>query len=226
MLILHIESSSELCSVALAESGNEVGFMINSEPYSHGADINEMIDKLLRDAGKSMSQLDAVSVNRGPGSFTSLRIGMATAKGICFGRDIPLITPDGMHILIHRAMELCPDYDFYVPMIDARRMEVYTVTPVSGTEEEPDFRSEILEEGSYSTLADKKVCFIGNGVEKWQTLTAGSPEWKFISCEINARMMIPVSAKIFAENNFSDLFQAAPVYVKKPNITKSKKRYF
>lgn len=226
MLILHIDSSSRLCSVSLARHGKEMAFEINSEPFSHGTDINVMIEKIMTDAGVSFDHLEGVSVNRGPGSFTALRIGMATAKGICYGRDLPMLAPDGMQILVSWAEDQYPEYDFYVPMIDARRMEVYTISPVSGSGEKFEYESRILEESSFQEWADQKVCFIGDGVSKWADIAPSSEKWKMVPEETDARKMIRISKIFSKENNFSDLFHVIPLYIKKPNITQSRKQYF
>lgn len=226
MLILHIDSSSHFCSVSLAQDGHELGFEINSEAFAHGMDINLMIESLLTRAGVAMDQLEAVSVNRGPGSFTALRIGMATAKGICYGLDLPMITPDGMQILVSWAEVYFPSFDFYVPMIDARRMEIYTISPVPGSGAEFHYETMILDHGSFRELEDKKVCFIGDGVPKWKKIALSSENWKMVPSEIDARKMINISQNFSKENKFSDLFQVTPLYLKKPNITQSKKQYF
>src|SRR5690625_6329714 len=107
-----------------------------------------------------MDQLEAVSVNRGPGSYTSLRIGMATAKGLCYGLDLPLFTPDAMQILVDWARRKYPSYEYYVPMIDARRMEVYTISPVKDIASDFEYKAKILDEHSFLDWKDARVCFL------------------------------------------------------------------
>lgn len=226
MLILNIESSSRFCSVSLARHGQEIAYAINSEDFSHGTDINILIEKVLVEADLKMDQLEAVSVNRGPGSYTSLRIGMATAKGLCYGLDLPLIAPDGMQILVHWGSLMFPSYDYYVPLIDARRMEVYTISPVQGIDSELEYEAKILDERSFCEWKDKRVCFLGDGVAKWKEIVPASENWKMVSTQIDARKMIELSQSFLKENKISDLFHIAPLYIKNPNITRSKKQYF
>ena len=226
MLILNIESSSRFCSVSLARHGQELAFEINSEDFSHGTDINILIQKVLAQANLRMDQLEAVSVNRGPGSYTSLRIGMATAKGLCYGLDLPLFTPDAMQILVDWARRKYPSYEYYVPMIDARRMEVYTISPVKDIASDFEYKAKILDEHSFLDWKDARVCFLGDGVAKWKEIVPASDNWKMVSEEIDARKMIELSQSFSEGNKISDLFHIAPMYIKKPNITRSKKQYF
>ena len=226
MLILQIESSSELCSVALSRDGKLSGMEINVEPFQHGRDINILIEKLLGKNSYVFSDLEAVSVNKGPGSYTALRIGMATAKGLCYGLDIPLVAPSGLEILVDYALKKYPDMDYYIPVIDARRMEVYTTDPLTGLEDPLEGKAMILDDNSFGALLHKRVCFIGNGLDKWKNIWPEDNRWKGEQVEIDAAMMCGISHRLMKINNYSDLFTAAPLYIKKPNITTSKKEYF
>ncbi len=226
MLILQIDSSSTLCSVALARDGELLGFEINTDDYQHGRDINILIEKLLERFSISFSDLNAVSVNKGPGSYTALRIGMATAKGLCYGLDIPLITPSGLDILIDHGKSHYPGFEIYIPLIDARRMEVYTVKPATASSQEPQPEAMVLDENSFSNYAHRRVCFIGNGVEKWKAIWHKNEFWTGSQLEIHAGMLSRISYRSLIKNNISNLFTATPLYIKKPHITASKKQYF
>lgn len=226
MLILQIDSSSELCSVAVSRQGEMLGMEINSESFQHGRDINFLIKALLDNLSFDLSDIQAISVNRGPGSYTALRIGMATAKGLCYGLGIPLIAPTGLEILIHYAVKKFPETDDYIALIDARRMEVYSAGPVENLRHPLEYKAEILTENSFSALLHKKVCFIGNGVEKWKAIWPGDNHWIGEHLEVNAGMMSGISYCFLERTNFSDLFSTTPLYIKKPNITLSKKDYF
>lgn len=226
MLILQIDASSDLCSVALSRQGNLLHMEINTEPFQHGRDINILINHVMEKCNQEFSDLHAVSINKGPGSYTALRIGMATAKGLCYGLDIPLIAPSGLEILVDRAISTCPEADLYVPMIDARRMEVYTTEPVADLNRPLDYKAQILTENSYDHLLHERICFIGNGVEKWKAIWPEGNNWTGEQVEIDAGMMTRSSQKLLESNNISDLFLTTPLYLKIPNITKSKKVYF
>lgn len=226
MLILSIDASSDLCSVALARNGDLLGFEINTEPFQHGRDINILIATLLEKCGCEFSDLAAISVNKGPGSYTALRIGMSTAKGLCYGLDIPLITPSGFDILISHARKIHPEASYYVSMIDARRMEVYTVDPTPDLQSIGEPKSMVLDPHSFENWSQEKVCFIGNGVSKWQAIWSNAEFWIGEQIEIDARMMVEISKTFFEKNFISNLFMTTPLYIKKPNITRSKKEYF
>lgn len=199
---------------------------INSEPLQHGRDINILIKNLLSHGSYSLPDINAISINKGPGSYTALRIGMATAKGLCYGLDLPLITPSGLEILVDYAMEKYPGAETYVPMIDARRMEVYSADPMINLAQPLQYEAQILTEDSYSSLMDQKVCFIGNGVNKWRSIWPEGNQWMGEHLEVNAGMMSNISEQFIKSGNISNLFTATPFYIKKPNITTSKKVYF
>lgn len=226
MVILQIDSSAELCSVALSRQRELLHMEINTEPFQHGQDINILISTLMEKCDLAFSDLNAISINKGPGSYTALRIGMATAKGLCYGLDIPLIAPSGLEILVDRAMSIFPKAVLYVPMIDARRMEVYTADPVADLKQPMHYKTHILTEDSYGHLFPKRVCFTGNGAGKWKAIWPEGNNWIGEQVEIDAGMMTNISHNILESNNISNLFKATPLYIKKPNITKSKKEYF
>lgn len=192
----------------------------------HGRDINVLIDTVLDKCALTVQDIDAVSINSGPGSYTALRIGMATAKGLCYGLDLPLIAPSGLDILVDYAMEHYPDGAYYVPMIDARRMEVYTADPVVDLNQPLNYKAKILTTDSYSTLIDQKICFVGSGIDKWKAIWPEGNQWKGEHLEVNAGMMSHISNQFLKTDNISNLFNTAPIYIKKPNITTSKKVYF
>src|SRR5690606_12576154 len=204
--------------VALSRHGELLHMEINSEPYRHGQDINILISTLLKKCALEFSDLTAVSVNKGPGSYTALRIGMATAKGLCYGLDIPLIIPSGLEILVDTAMAKYPKADLFVPLIDARRMEVYTADPVTDLKQALDNKTHILTENSFDHLSHKRVCFTGNGTEKWKAIWPEGNNWIADHVEIDAGMMTNISHNILESDNISNLFKATPLYIKKPNI--------
>lgn len=226
MLILQIDSSSDLCSVALSQNGQLLEMQINQETFQHGRDINILIESLFENSEYKLNDIDAVSVNQGPGSFTALRIGMATAKGICFGLDVPLLTPNGLEILVDYARQKYPEADEYIPMIDARRMEVYT----SSSKKEDDALTQghalILSTESFSKRVNDRLCFVGDAFNKWNAIWPPSTHWIGEQVSIDAGKMTRISYQLLKSGNISNLFTSTPLYIKKPNITTSKKVYF
>ena len=127
-LILNIETATDVCSVALAKDGNTLSVREQQQGQTHAKMLTTFISECLEEAGVGKHELDAVAVSKGPGSFTGLRIGVATAKGLCYALDKPLISVNtllSMTFVCHQTIKHDPDVIF-CPMIDARRMEVYT----------------------------------------------------------------------------------------------------
>jgi len=164
--ILCIETSTTNCSVALIKDKEVV---VSKEDYdtkySHAERLHQFINIVVNEAGIAFRDLDAISVSKGPGSYTGLRIGVSTAKGLCYGLNIPLISVDTLHSL---ALQVKAKEGFVVPMIDARRMEVYSAIFSNTYKQLRSTEAEVLTEVSYETYLQKnKVYFIGNGVAKF-----------------------------------------------------------
>lgn len=177
-LILCIETSSTNCSVALAkEKGGfpnkyNVDHCLdliedNSSSYSHGENLHVFIDKILTRNNLEMKDIDAVAISKGPGSYTGLRIGVASAKGLCFALDIPLISVDTLQAL---SLQGLPNSDVVIPMLDARRMEVYT-TVFNGNTKLEKTTATVLERNTFSSyLKEEKVTILGSGALKFKEL--------------------------------------------------------
>ena len=189
--IILIETSTALCSVALAENGAIVDYRESSAPKAHASLTAVFIQEMLEDRGLTVNDCDAVCVSMGPGSYTGLRVGVSTAKGLCFGARKPLIAVGTLDTLVAQAVDAgisgeeaaASEYKYIVPMIDARRMEVYTATFVRRTIHPTDCESNdcknsqweqitetapmIIDENSFADiLADGPVLFIGDGAGK------------------------------------------------------------
>ncbi len=169
-IILQIETSSTNTSVVLAKDGKVIAFKEqDSAGYSHEKLLHPFVEEILQEAKLSMTDLDAIAVGSGPGSFTGLRIGVAAAKGFCFALDIPLITVPTMELLA-RQITTETKADRIIPIVDARRMEVYTSVYTADYVELTPTHAYILEEDAYAELEDKKLVFVGSGAKKLQEL--------------------------------------------------------
>lgn len=221
-LILNIETSTEICSVGLALDGKTIGLQESSERFEHAKMITILIEKLMSDANCSLSDLDALSVDLGPGSYTALRVGLSVAKGICYSLDKPLLGQNSLKPLAFASKT--GKNTLLVPMIDARRMEVYTAFYDDNLNEIEEIHALILEENSFDKYLDKydKVIISGSGAEKCKQLFTSD---KFVITDIvsSAKNMSELSEIEFLSGNFIDYKSIAPEYFKAPNITKSKK---
>ncbi|MEL6864979.1 MAG: tRNA (adenosine(37)-N6)-threonylcarbamoyltransferase complex dimerization subunit type 1 TsaB [Bacteroidota bacterium] len=223
-LILHLDTNTEICSVALAREGGLLAEQEISEGFVHASRITLLIQACLATAQYDIQQLDAVALSRGPGSYTGLRVGAATAKGIAYALDIPLIAVDSLHALALAAMTNTPGADIYGPMIDARRMEVY----LSLYDNEgkcllkPEAR--IIDKHSFSRYFEsgKQLIFCGNGAEKCMDLMPDNQAQRLPILSA-ARHLIPLAYQQFTGKIFADLAYFSPLYLKPPNITKPKK---
>ena len=206
--IILIETSTALCSVALAEDGAVVAYRESSSPKAHASLTAVFIQEMLSERGLTIADCDAVCVSMGPGSYTGLRVGVSTAKGLCFGARKPLIAVGTLDTLVAQATDASsngaavPDYKYIVPMIDARRMEVYTATFVRSTDAPTGCRSEsgwvqttetapmIIDENSFADiLADGPILFIGDGAGKCTDVLRHSNA-RFCKCHPNASAML------------------------------------
>jgi tRNA threonylcarbamoyladenosine biosynthesis protein TsaB len=215
-LIISIETSSKACSVALSDNGELLGSRYQiSENYPHSKILHVFIQEILTEKGLKPGQLHAVSVSSGPGSYTGLRIGVAAAKGLCFALDIPLIEISTLWLIAKAASNIDTKTDVYVPMIDARRMEVYTQTfdkelnAVSKTE------PLILAENVFSEYSGKTVILCGDGSDKCADLISPYPNIKIIPSvfPLAENMCIPAQKK-FNAGEFVDVNYFEPFYLK------------
>ncbi|GLR18649.1 tRNA (adenosine(37)-N6)-threonylcarbamoyltransferase complex dimerization subunit type 1 TsaB [Portibacter lacus] len=222
--ILSLESSSEVCSVCVSDENEILSLIETTEPFSHTRKMTLFIQQCLSEANISMQELDAVAVSDGPGSYTGLRVSAATAKGICFGLQIPLITVNTLEAIATHASSLA-EGDLYIPMIDARRMEVYTSTYNNKLEEVKETHNLILEEDSFNIYNGKKIVLCGTGVEKCKDVfkTKG---YDFLPFRLSASYLLPLIQAKFRSKNFVDMISYSPNYFKAPKVTQSKKPLF
>ena len=227
--ILLIETATSLCSAALIQGEEITAYRESAEPRAHAAMTAVFIDQILKEKGLKVSDCDAVCVSSGPGSYTGLRVGSSTAKGLCFGAGIPLLSAGTLDILVWKAIGegLLPDgCKYIVPMIDARRMEVYSaVYSISGqrlTEVEPA----IIDSGSFSKeLSEGPVLFIGDGAGKCAgTLVCDNAH--FVQCNPDAKSMLVPALNAWKEKRFENTAYFEPFYLKQFVATVSKKNLF
>ena len=166
--ILHLETSTKVCSVALSQAGNLLAFKESqTDAFEHGENLTCFIEDVMQQIGIKFSQLAAISVASGPGSYTGLRIGVSTAKGLCFGLSIPLIAIDSLRSMAELARQVYPT-EVLCPMIDARRMEVYSAIYDQHNNVLKPISADILDESSYIAFGPM-ICF-GDGSSKVSSL--------------------------------------------------------
>ena len=218
--ILHIETSTEQCGVALAQNTTILGSReVLENGFTHAKQLHTLIDEVLSECGLLPDQLDAVAVSEGPGSFTGLRIGCVAAKGLCFALDIPLIALPTLQILATPHSK----NSMVVSLLDARRDEVYASVYNKGGTLKGETHAHILTASSFADLAANQVSFVGTGAEKTKDLLPSNPNWKFVSSHPSATAMPALAFKAFEKKQFANIHSFAPAYLKPVRITASKK---
>lgn len=218
MYILNIETATKNCSVSLAKNGETILCKeIAEQGYSHAEKLHVFIEEIIKETGIGFNDLNGIAVSKGPGSYTGLRIGVSTAKGLCYALGIPLISVDTLQVL---AKKVVVEDGLIVPMLDARRMEVYSAIFDKSYSKIKEVQAEILTENSYAEITDT-IYFIGDCQEKCKTvLTATNfhflPEIVFPS----AKEMSALSFEKFTKNDFEDVAYFEPFYLKDFLISK------
>lgn len=211
-LILNIETATKNCSVALSHNGKTVlSKEISGQGYSHAEKLHVFINEVISGSGHAFADLQAVAVSRGPGSYTGLRIGVSAAKGLCFALGIPLISIDTLKVLAASAK--VPD-GVIVPMLDARRMEVYSSVFSPDLTEIRKTKAEILTEDSFQDIA-QTAYFVGDANEKAKSvLTKGNFVFLDEIVFPSASEMSALSFDKFQKNEFEDVAYFEPFYLK------------
>ena len=225
VLILNIETTTKNCSVSLSKDGKEIALKeINDGGYSHAENLHQFIKSILTETKHQFSDLSAVAVSKGPGSYTGLRIGVSAAKGFCFSLDIPLISVDTLKALAHRVIN---QDTLIIPILDARRMEVYQAVFDSNQQAIEPTKAVVVEENTYDNYLTKgKLTFIGDAVEKIQTIITHK-NVIFIENEFpSAKEMCELSYQKFQKENFEDVAYFEPFYLKDFIAVKSTKKYY
>lgn len=214
MKILHIETSSKNCSVAISD-GEKLLCLCEevSENYKQSESLHTFVEWALEGAEISLKDLDAVSLGKGPGSYTGLRIGAASAKGFCYGLKVPLIATNSLETMIEPF--LGKNYDVIIPLIDARRMEVYcAVFDGNSGEMISETEAKILDEQSFTELEGKKVLFVGDGAAKAKDILQISNAEFDANIYPSAKYLIKKAVEKFNQKDFEDVAYFEPFYLK------------
>ncbi len=213
-MILSIETSTEVCSVALHNQGRLVADRESIEAYSHAEKLAPLMDEILTDNNVKKGELTAVAVSAGPGSYTGLRIGASTAKGLCYALNIPLITIGTLESMLE-GIEQSAENHLLCPMLDARRMEVYCLLADSNGQNILAEHAKIIDDTSFSDyLTTNKIAFYGNGADKCKQVIT-SENAIFIDGITPSAINIGKLASIkYQVNEFADLVNFEPDYLK------------
>ena len=254
--ILLIETSTALCSVALAQDGVVTSYKESSAPKAHASLTAVFIQEMLAERGLTLADCDAVCVSKGPGSYTGLRVGVSTAKGLCFGSGKPLLTVGTLDTLVFQAFSdninaddtphviarseatwQSVSFKYIIPMIDARRMEVYTAVfenTVMSSEAETsatymqitETAPMIIDETSFAEYLEQGPCLIiGDGAGKCADVIK-HPNAQFCQCWPKASAMLVPAMAAYKEKRFEDVAYFEPFYLKEFVATVSKKKLF
>lgn len=242
--LILIETSTALCSAAIAEDGVITAYKESSAPKAHASLTAVFIDEMLRERGLTIADCDAVCVSKGPGSYTGLRVGVSTAKGLCFGGGKPLIAVGTLDTLVAQAHEAIPNevgngvaldniegLKFIIPMIDARRMEVYsavfeTAGPGNSARQITETAPAIIDENSFAEYLEQGPClFIGDGAGKCADVIK-HPNAHFCQCWPKASAMLSPATEALNSERFEDVAYFEPFYLKEFVATVSKKKLF
>lgn len=221
-LILNIETSTKNCSVSIANKGAVIAIKeLNDGGYSHAEKLHEFIKDIVKDAKIELSDLSAVAVSKGPGSYTGLRIGVSAAKGLCFALNIPLISVNTLESLAH---SISISEGFIIPLLDARRMEVYSSVFNVNYKNIRTVEAEIITETSFEKyIAENKVYFLGDGAKKCKQLIIHDNA-KFIDSKFpSSKELGMLSYEKYRKNDIEDVAYFEPFYLKDFVVTKSKK---
>ena len=220
--ILHLETATKVCSVALSNKGELVAIKeTEEEGYSHGENLTLFIQEVLAEAKIEMKDLSAISVTSGPGSYTGLRIGAATAKGLCFALNIPLIAIDALTVLTEQAKINHPNINLCA-LIDARRMEVYNLFVDENSNQLKKITADIIDEESYSEF--EPFVYFGDGAQKLQEVWANRNCKIDTSIKSSAKGHVRLASQKFQDQAFEDVAYWEPFYLKDfiPGVKKVK----
>ncbi len=211
--ILNIETATKNCSVNISKEGKTIALKeLNDGNYSHAEKLHELIKQVVLEAKIELSNLNAIAVSKGPGSYTGLRIGVSSAKGLCFALDIPLISVNTLQSL---AFSVSIDKGYKIPLLDARRMEVYSQIFNDKTEKIREVKAEIIISDSFSDyLNDQKVYFFGDGAEKCKETITHENAIFIDGLFPSAKEMSAISYEKFKKDEFEDVAYFEPFYLK------------
>lgn len=216
-LILCIETATKMCSVALYKGEELLALKEQGGAYSHAENLTVFIEQIVSDARISLAQLDAIAVSKGPGSYTGLRIGVSTAKGLAFALQKPIIAVETLKSMANYAAKVNNEQmHFFCPMIDARRMEVYCAIYESDMNIVKPISAEIITENVFDAIiGDKKVLVFGDGAQKCKEIFKHKSNYSFTEQEfISAKGLIQIALEKWSKQEFEDVAYFEPFYLK------------
>ncbi len=228
-LILQIDTSTTICSVALSENGETLAVIDFDEPNAHAAKLTILIAEILKQTNRAMQDLSAVAVSMGPGSYTGLRIGVSTAKGLCYALDIPLIAINTLEALFlgYKEQFGLNEQEAYLPMLDARRMEVYTAVYDHNAALVKATSAEIIDVDYFNELLSSynRVHLFGSGADKFEDLFSSTDRVDILrSFQVSAAFLSQLAFDKFQKKQFEDVAYFEPFYLKDFVVTTAKKK--
>jgi|HubBroStandDraft_5_1064220.scaffolds.fasta_scaffold103179_2 tRNA threonylcarbamoyladenosine biosynthesis protein TsaB len=213
-VILNIDTSMGTAGVCLSKEGNVLALAESQDQKNHSSWLHATIRDLLAETGYRPGDLEAVAVTAGPGSYTGLRVGMAAAKGFCYALGIPLITENTLNVMAFAAREQLPEADLLCPMIDARRMEVFTAIYQKDGGMLLEATAMVIDENSFSQfLASRTISFFGDGSYKCKQLIT-APNAAFVNPAYNVGYLGKLSFLRYLQREFTGVVYSEPVYTK------------
>lgn len=224
-LILLIETATTTCSIALADNGHVIAVKELNESNIHASQITLFIEEVMFAAKKKYSELQAIAVSMGPGSYTGLRIGVSTAKGLCYALDIPLIAIDTIQAMASGILETVdfPATGLLIPMLDARRMEVYTGVYRKDLSIVEAVSAKIIDEDSFNEYKNHELFLFGDGSDKFKDLFSDHKNIHFVDFSTSASHLSSLALVKFNEAQFENVAYFEPFYLKDFLITSPKK---
>jgi len=233
-LILHIETATDICSVALSAGDQQLSLVESGQERSHASLLNKFIRQAVAMAGKELKDLDAIAVSKGPGSYTGLRIGVSTAKGLAYALEIPLLASGTLENMasgavsnpaVRELITIHSEHLLLCPMLDARRMEVYAGFYTLKGKVFREVSADIIDEESYRKILEShQVCFFGNGADKCKTALDHLSAHFIDGINPSAASMIPPILKKYQLKQFEDVAYFEPFYLKDFIATIPKKK--
>ena len=218
-ILLHIETATDVCSVALSRGEEIIGLKEEAGGNNHAKNLLPFVDEVLKQGSCKIANLNGVAVSIGPGSYTGLRIGVSTAKGIAYTAGIPVMAVSTLESIAQGAKALWSGTSTetvqIVPMIDARRMEVFTTCFTYNMQPLEEVSAKIIDENTFAELlSEQKILFCGNGMPKCRELLSSSPNACFIDAPVSAKNMLPTALRKWQNNDFENVAYFEPFYLK------------
>ncbi len=225
-MILCLETSAKACSVAISSEGQTLVHKIEEGEWRHSQIITLLIQDVLTTQSVHLSDLHAVAVSQGPGSYTGLRVGASCAKGLCYALDIPLISVPTLELVAFPFTAAAKSGQKIIPMIDARRQEVYYNIYDAELNAGIETTNLVLDDSSFEAYEDKTIIFCGDGAHKMRDLVPKEADWMINPSIPQAKDMAALAYDRYKAGKLEDTAYYVPFYLKPPNITKSKKPLF